>query len=312
LNEWDEDTPVADIVDDKPQAAQAQPGERDRAYLIMLTGSNVGEMIKIEDGAETVLGRGDASRIQVIDDGASRRHAIIKIVDGETVIEDLGSTNGTYVNGQRVARHRLVDGDKIQIGATTILKFTYHDNFDESFQRRMFESALRDGLTQAYNKRYFLDRLDTEFKFAKRHDAALALVLMDIDHFKQVNDVHGHIAGDHVLASVARKIRDSIRNEDVFARYGGEEFAILSRAIDADKTLIFAERLRRTVEAMQHVIAGVVVRVTISLGIAGLPYIAAGEPLELLAAADDALYAAKRTGRNRVCIAGRLPFDLKR
>jgi diguanylate cyclase (GGDEF)-like protein len=253
---------------------------------------------------DIVLGRGEGVDVQVLDDGVSRRHARFHVVDGETWVEDATSRNGTYVNGDRVERRKLSDGDKIQIGSTTILKFTYHDHFDETFQRRMFESALRDGLTRAFNRKYFLDRLESEFRFARRHNAPLSLILMDIDHFKQVNDTYGHVAGDHVLQAFARRIHDVIRNEDVFARYGGEEFAVLCRAIEVDKAAAFAERLRRTIEALEIPVEGATARITMSLGVAGLPQSPAEEALQLVGYADDALYSAKRAGRNQVAIAG--------
>src|SRR5437016_12103297 len=119
-------------------------GRRDRAYLIVLAGNNVGEMYKVEDNM--VIGRGQESAIRIVDEGISRRHARIGCSDEHIVVEDLGSTNGTFLNGAKVSRQVLKDGDKIQVGSTTILKFTYHDNLDENFQRQMYESALRDGL----------------------------------------------------------------------------------------------------------------------------------------------------------------------
>ena len=271
----------------------------DRAYLIVLSGTNVGEMFKLGD-QDLVLGRGEGADVSVIDDGVSRRHAAIRVVDGETWVEDLGSHNGTFVNGAPIERRRLDDGDKILIGSTTILKFTYHDQLDESFQRRMFESALCDGLTRAFNKKYFLDRLESEFRFAKRHGAPLSLLLLDLDGFRALNAAHGHIAGDHVLAAFARRIHDVIRNEDVFARYGGEEFVVLCRATAVDQSVAFAERLRRTIEALEIPVAAGTVRVTVSIGVAGLPDADVAEPLALLAAADEALFTAKREGRNRV------------
>ncbi len=307
MSDWDEETPVFDLE----TAPAIEVGvAKERPYLIVLTGANVGEMVKIDDG--TLLGRGEGSAVQVIDDSASRRHAVVRITAGETVIEDLGSRNGTYVNGARVSRHRLHDGDKIQIGSTTILKFTYHDHLEESFQRRMFESALRDGLTRAFNKRYFLARLESEVRFARRHKVGLALVLIDIDNFKRVNDSYGHVAGDHVLATLARKIHEVIRNEDVFARYGGEELAILLRSVTLENAVVFADRLRRTAEALEHISGSTRFKVTVSVGVAALPDVDSDEPLVLVAAADEALYAAKRAGRNRVCVPGGLPAPAPR
>jgi two-component system, cell cycle response regulator len=295
VSEWDETTSVSAI---------AEPGDaitRDRAYLIVLAGSNVGEMYKISDG-ELVVGRGRTCDVRLVDDGVSRKHATIRHVEGTLWVEDLGSRNGTFANGQRIRRHPLSDGDKLQIGHATILKFTYHDHLDESFQKQMYDSALRDPLTRTYNKRYFNERLESEFRFAKRHGAPLSLLLLDLDHFKEVNDTHGHLAGDHVMSVVARRIQESVRNEDVFARYGGEEFAIISRAIPLAGAKIFGERLRRVIAERQIEFEGTAIPVTMSVGIAALPEAAADSALALLASADRALYWAKAKGRNCVAL----------
>src|SRR5687767_5300743 len=176
--------------------------KRDRAYLVVLAGASVGEMYKI-DGEKTIIGRGQKAQIRLYDDGISREHAQILVEGSRIVLQDLGSTNGTYCNGLQVDKKELVDGDKILVGSTTILKFTYHDNLDEIFQRQMYESALRDGLTKAFNKKYFTDRLESEFRFAKRHRVPLSLILFDIDFFKKINDQHGHLCGDQVLSALA-------------------------------------------------------------------------------------------------------------
>ena len=293
--DWEEETHVSDDAESVHEPA----GDRDRAYLIVLAGSNVGEMFKISASSIT-LGRGQGADIQLLDDGISRKHARIRMDGSDMVVEDLESRNGTFANGVRITRHTLRDGDKIQVGSTTILKFTYHDHLDETFQRQMYESALRDGLTKAFNKKYFLDRIESEFRFAKRHRVPLSVILFDIDHFKKINDNAGHLAGDQVLAALARKVAETIRAEDVFARYGGEEFAIICRAIEMPGASAFAERLRIAVEKTEFPFAGQVIPVTISLGVSGLPQVDTNEPMGLVAAADDALYQAKRDGRNRV------------
>src|SRR6185295_15097020 len=198
-------------------------GKRDRAYLVVLAGASVGEMYKVE-GDKVIIGRGQKAHIRLFDDGISREHAQILIEGNQIILQDLGSTNGTFCNGLKVDRRELVDGDKILVGSTTMIKFTYHDNLDEMFQKQMYESALRGGLTKAFNKKYFTDRLESEFTFSIRHVAPLTLVLFDIDHFKKVNDTYGHQAGDYVLAELSNLMGASLRTEDVFARYGGEEF----------------------------------------------------------------------------------------
>jgi two-component system, cell cycle response regulator len=280
--------------------------EENAAYLVVLAGSAVGEMYKV-DKERTVMGRGDTADVRLLDEGISREHAqIVQEVNTngkQAILEDLGSTNGTFCNGTRVQRQVLSDGDKILLGSTTILKFTYTDKLDEMFQRQMSESALRDGLTKAFNKRYLTERLDNEFQHAMRNDAPLSLVFLDIDHFKKINDAHGHPAGDHVLVELAKLVMGALRNEDIFARYGGEEFAIVSRGIDVADAQALAERLRRAVEEHAFSFEGRSIPVTISVGVARAPRAGVATPSEFVAIADETMYEAKRTGRNKVCVA---------
>jgi diguanylate cyclase (GGDEF)-like protein len=269
------------------------------AYLVVISGPSFGEMYKLK-GERTVLGRGERADIRVLDDGVSREHATIERDGGKMVLVDLRSTNGTFCNGTRTQRHDLTDGDKIAIGATTILRFTYQDQVDEQYQKKLFESALRDGLTSTFNRRYFLDRLQSEVRFAVRHEKTLSLVFADIDHFKKLNDEHGHLAGDEVLAAVARVMTTTIRAEDVLARYGGEEFAIICREIEADGARALAERLRAAVEQHRFEHGGQVIPVTVSVGVAVERKV--DDAQAFVAAADAAMYEAKRAGRNRVVV----------
>jgi diguanylate cyclase (GGDEF)-like protein len=220
------------------------------------------------------------------------------------IVEDMGSTNGTFCNGIKVDRRELVDGDKIMVGSSTILKFTYHDYLDEVFQRQMYESALRDGLTKVFNKKYFTDYLEKEFAFAARHGGPLALIFLDIDYFKKINDDHGHPAGDFVLAELSQMMTMLLRTEDVLARFGGEEFTILCRGSDLSGAKIVAERVRKAVEERKFSFGGKDIPVTVSLGVVAIPESGITEHNGFLAAADKALYEAKRSGRNRVCVHG--------
>jgi two-component system, cell cycle response regulator len=277
------------------------PQKKNYACLIIIAGSNVGQMFRI-DSEEMVIGRGHLNQIVLIDDGISRSHCrLIALPGGEVMLEDLSSTNGTYINSERVSRRLLRDGDKIQVGSTSILKFTYHDNIEENFQRQMFESALRDGLTKTYNKRYFVERLEAEFAYALRHHFPVTLFMFDLDHFKRFNDTYGHLCGDAVLVEMARRVTGSIRSEDVFARYGGEEFALITRGIPHENALILADRLRMNIANRPFLYEGQQLTVTVSLGIASLPSPLINSPQELVEAADRALYQAKHSGRNRVC-----------
>ncbi|HSY39029.1 MAG TPA: GGDEF domain-containing protein [Polyangia bacterium] len=283
----------------EPQASPTGGVKRDRAYLVVLAGASVGEMYKV-DGDKTIIGRGQKAQVRLLDDGISREHAQVVVEGSRIFLEDLGSTNGTFCNGLKVDRRELCDGDKILVGSTTILKFTYHDNLDEIFQKQMYESALRDGLTKAFNKKYFTDRLESELTFALRHESPLVLVMFDIDHFKKVNDTHGHQAGDLVLSEIATLLTGALRAEDVFARYGGEEFAVICRGTDLSQAQVVGERMRKAVEKHRFTFEGTHIPVTISVGIAGLPDPAVKDATDLVSRADKALYQSKHGGRNRV------------
>jgi two-component system, cell cycle response regulator len=273
------------------------------AYLVVLQGSNVGEMHKVE-GPEVVVGRAMNVQVRLNDDGISRRHCRVLSIGGQVIIEDLGSANGTLVNGEMIQHHALKEGDKVRLGANTMLKFTYQDKLDETFQQQMYDAALRDGLTKSYNKKFFVDRLDTEFAYAKRHKSMLSLVMFDVDHFKRVNDTYGHLAGDAVLVHLTRITQATIRTEDILARYGGEEFAVICRGTPLLNAGVLGERLRARVEGETFDYQGTRLPVTISVGVSALPEANVATSPELVKAADGALYEAKRSGRNRVCLNG--------
>jgi two-component system, cell cycle response regulator len=297
-----DETTLSSVPTGKPVRVQQGPS----AYLLVISGPSFGEMYKLK-GDRQVLGRGERTDIRVLDDGVSREHAAVERDGGKVVLVDLGSTNGTFCNGNRVARQDLTDGDKISIGATTILKFTYQDQVDERYQKQLFESALRDGLTSTFNRRYFIDRLHTELRFAVRHHKMLALLFVDIDHFKKINDTYGHLGGDGVLAEVARVMTATVRAEDVLARYGGEEFAVICREIEGEGARVLGERMRSAIEQHRFEYDGKVIPVTVSVGAAVESK--AGDAQALIAAADAAMYEAKRAGRNRVCLHARAAAD---
>lgn len=160
--------------------------------------------------------------------------------------------------------------------------------------------AALDGLTGCYNRRFGLARLREEFARARRMEAPLAVVLFDIDHFKAINDTHGHLAGDRVLMWVARQARVSLRQGDVLIRYGGEEFLAVLPFAGEDEAAAAAERVRQAVAAMPLPNGRETIPVTLSAGVAGWPPTAAESETELIDLADAALYFAKRSGRNRV------------
>lgn len=296
----EEKTAVRDM---KSLFGDSQAPKKEEPCFIVIAGGTVGMMYKLTKD-DVYIGRATDAEIRVDDEGVSRKHARVSITPGaQVILVDLGSTNGTFVNGQKVGEQVLRDGDKVQIGSTTVLKFSYQDALEESFQRKIFDSAVKDGLTGIYNKKYFMDRIETDFAYAKRHRSPLTLLLFDIDHFKRINDTYGHPAGDYALRELAALVKKTVRNEDVFARFGGEEFAILMRDVDDAKALVVAEKVRRLVETTTFEFEGTRIPVTVSVGI-GTMSASTNPPIQdsadLVNRADQYLYKAKRGGRNRV------------
>ncbi|HEV3141754.1 MAG TPA: GGDEF domain-containing protein [Vicinamibacterales bacterium] len=290
----------------QPVRALTAGARTEQPYLIVITGRSAGRMFRLRDD-DVVIGRSaDEASIVLEDDGVSRRHCrITRQSDGTVQAVDLGSTNGTYFNGARIDVATLHDGDKIQLGSTTILKFSYQDEVEEQFQKQLYESASRDGLTQSYNKKYFLDRLRHEFAYCWRHRVELSLCMIDLDRFKEVNDTFGHAAGDEALIRLAGLVSDTVRTEDVFARYGGEEFAVILRQIDIENAFVFGERLRKVLETTEFKVRDTTgkectIHLTASIGIAALHDRNYSTPEELVLAADRCLYRAKQAGRNKV------------
>jgi len=274
---------------------------RDRANFTLVSGPSAGAIYSLVTD-ENVIGRGKECSVRILDAGISRRHArILRLMPGKYVIEDLGSSNGTFVGGVRVAgQHPLSEGDRVAVGPAIELRFGFSDEAEEGALKRLYESSILDALTGAYNRKHFEERLGSEVAYAKRHATPLSLLLFDLDHFKNVNDTYGHLGGDHVLRTVGGLVKRTLRVEDVFARYGGEEFAIIARGIDVAKAYLFAERIRITVETAKIEFNRLRVSVTISLGVASLLCCGEGATAEMLIGkADERLYLAKGTGRNR-------------
>ncbi len=268
------------------------------AYFIVINGRAVGKMFKVV-GMKMIIGRSPTNEIVVDDEGISRHHAFVERNVLGLVLVDNGSTNGVFVNGHHIQRHLLQDGDKVQLGSSAILKFSFQDEVEERAQKQLYESATRDGLTNCYNKKYFADQLKTEFAYYFRHNEPMSLCLFDIDFFKKLNDGFGHQAGDHVLKVLAAIVQKMLRTEDIFARYGGEEFGVIFKNTDGEKAFLVLERIRRQIETHQFMNDDKRMPVTISIGIATLWEQNYPTPKALVKAADDYLYKAKGNGRNR-------------
>jgi diguanylate cyclase (GGDEF)-like protein len=188
----------------------------------------------------------------------------------------------------------------IQLGPRVVFRYSVTDSGEERILRQLYESSVKDSLTGAFNREYFGERLKAEVAYAKRHGLSLSLVMMDLDHFKNVNDTHGHPAGDAVLAASVGAIARSLRGEDVLARYGGEEFVVILRGIPLSGAEGVGERLRGTVEKTKIQHEGTIIECTVSVGCASLRCTESLTAEALVAIADRRLYLAKRSGRNRV------------
>ncbi len=175
----------------------------------------------------------------------------------------------------------------------------------DSANKELTLLSVTDGLTRAYNHRHFQERLRAEFSRAERYATVLSCILIDLDHFKKVNDSYGHPAGDQVLIRIVEILKESVRNEDLVARYGGEEFVLLLPETGGARALNLAHRIRERVQGeLIPISKDEEVSITISLGVSNYaPNGTINSPDQLISAADEALYRAKNNGRNRAELA---------
>lgn len=284
-------------------AQREVPDQARRAWLTVLSGNEVGRVYSLSVGT-TTLGRSVQADIVFSDAQVSRLHIELEVhPDGTATILDAGSTNGTLIGSRSIGDVPvdLRDGAKIQVGGALVLRFSFRDHVEERFERKLYDTLTRDGLTGVYNKRYFELRAEQEFTHAQRHGHALGLIILDLDDFKYINDSKGHAAGDHALREIAGLLDDNLRDDELIARYGGEEFVVLLRKSSREEALMCAERLRRLIFSAELRWNGSPLHLTGSLGVAttqGREY----ESVErLIIDADDHLYRAKNSGKNRVC-----------
>jgi diguanylate cyclase (GGDEF)-like protein len=250
---------------------------------------------------EVVLGRGAECTIPLDDAALSRRHARVQPKEDGYVVTDLDSTNGTFVNSQRVRSARLKDGDYLRCGRH-LFRFLAGGNVEAEYHEEIHRLAIFDALTEIPNKRYLLEYLERELARTCRHHRPLALILFDIDHFKKVNDERGHLAGDSALRELASVLRPLIRREELLARYGGEEFAVVLHETGLEPARQTAERFRKAIAAHSFSFDGKTFSLTISLGLATTAGESALSSEGLIQLADERLYEAKHAGRN--CVAG--------
>jgi diguanylate cyclase (GGDEF)-like protein len=296
----------------------SQRPKRDlRPALVFLSGDFLAVTIPLER-EEVIIGRALEADVRVNDKKVSRRHASITTArNGESeepsyILTDLESRNGIFLNGQRIGQEILQNGDKITIGEH-ILRFELLDEIDREYQRQIRRLLSHDDLTGLLSSRSFFSELRREASRSDAEKRPFCVLMMDVDHFKNVNDTYGHLTGSKTLEEIGLCITQILRSGDVASRFGGEEFAAFLMDAELAQGIVAAERIRTTIE--EHEFS--VIRqgkpteshhITISIGVASFPD-DSSDPIELVEMADSALYRAKREGRNRVCTYRELSQD---
>jgi diguanylate cyclase (GGDEF)-like protein len=248
----------------------------------------------------TAIGRDRDNDIVLDSDSVSRRHAKLEHREGHFYVVDLDSTNGTFLNDEQepVTVSQLRKGDQLKVG-DTIFKYLSGSDVEAQYHETIFSMTITDGLTDVSNKKQLDAVLIKEIPRAQRHARQLSLLMIDIDHFKNVNDTYGHIAGDSVLRDLAAILKKRLRPDDELGRYGGEEFCAILPETSLEGAARIGEELRKRVEEHAFVVDGEQIKVTISIGVAELKK---GMDMKAIyKSADEMLYQAKRTGRNKVC-----------
>jgi two-component system cell cycle response regulator len=250
--------------------------------------------------ALTTIGRGSSNQIVVGSDAVSRQHARLERRGTDFLVSDLNSTNGTFINNerQRTRNSRLNRGDQLRVG-DTVFKYLSGSDIEAQYHAVIGHMAVSDGLTNLANRKHLDTLLAEEIQRAHRHNRELSVLMIDIDHFKAINDVHGHLAGDRVIAGLGHMLRQRLRSDDKLGRYGGEEFCAILPETTLESAATIAETLRAMVATHPFPVDAKRLAVTISIGAASLK--AQMQSSDLYRAADEMLYRAKNLGRNQIC-----------
>lgn len=277
------------------------PVQRGQDCLVVIYSSDARQFGKkhILGEKPVLMGRGGENTIVLENDSVSRRHCRIEKRGRQYFLLDLESTNGSYVNDELCNEMQLRRGDQLKIG-DTIFKFLSGSDVEAQYHETIYRMTIMDGLTNIHNKRYLIESMEREIPRARRHERPLSLLMVDIDHFKGINDSFGHLAGDYVLKELASTLKSRLRPDDVLGRYGGEEFGIILPETSLEGVGAIGEELRALVEKHVFEFEEETIAVTISLGAAQLHD--DWDVLQFIKVADDKLYQSKRAGRNRVTI----------
>lgn len=295
--------------DDKTVVAsstQSLTGGQSRSsspVLLQYDGGAAGKRFVLQTTGVVVGRRADKVQVWIDDSSVSREHCRIDFQGTKAIVTDLGSLNHTFVNDIRVMQSaELAHGDMLRVGNVRLRYFT-HGSADQLLFDRIYRMAVQDRMLDVFRREYAMERLEEEVRHFRAAATELSFIMIDLDHFKNVNDTHGHDAGDIVLKEVCAAIKPLVGTADTFARFGGEEFCVITTSPLHDAVAL-AERIRRSVELMSIDYEGRAIPVTVSLGVANVQELAGREQgasaQELIRLADTRLYQSKQGGRNRV------------
>ncbi|WP_238388848.1 GGDEF domain-containing protein [Roseimaritima ulvae] len=283
-----------------------QPDSQPRSMLnqcclVQIYPADVIDGMMLLEENEFAIGRSEDADLSLFDSSVSRQHAVLIRGEDGYHVRDLDSTNGTLVNEQPIQDdHRLNSGDTLRIGSF-LFRFLSAGSVESQYHETVYSALTRDALTGTLNKRYLLEAMNREISRSQRAGLHMTVIMLDIDHFKSVNDTHGHLVGDDVLRTFGKRVGEICRGDDLLARYGGEEFCMLLAATGREEAREIAERCRRVVVDEPFQTTAGPLPITASFGLACLDPNQPATTKGLLEAADQQLYEAKRGGRNRVC-----------
>jgi two-component system, cell cycle response regulator len=288
-----DETAVTDVSQPVPS-----PRANDCLVIIHQRSAAAGKHYRLGD-SPIRIGRDADNEIVLDDPGVSRRHARLERRQQQLVLMDVGSKNGTLLNDRELAQTiELKNGDRIKIGAT-IFKYLSADDLEAALHEQIYVNTITDNLTQLHNRWHFDGEFAREFSRSRRHHRPLSLLVIDIDHFKNVNDTHGHHVGDITLKAVSDAVRSSLRAEDIVARFGGEEIAVILPEATLDQAAAAAEKLRALVAELVVQFRDLRLSVTVSVGCASLED-GDADPTSFFERCDQKMYEAKAAGRNSV------------
>ena len=267
-----------------------------RPALIVLSGHKVGERIHVIGNLQ--IGRSHELDLILPDAGVSSRHALIEDRGDAFALIDLGSTNGSFVNGQRVTETPLAHGDKLRFGET-VLRFEVQDETDAAYAEAVAQRMHVDDLTGLYQRGRFDTELELLLTRARGEQRARSMLVMDLDGVKGINDTHGHLFGAYTISECGKLIGRLLAPPAIACRFGGDEYVAALPDCDLEAAVAIAERIRSCIANHPFVHDGVALRPGISIGVATFPTHAANAQ-GLFQAADGMLYVAKRAGKNRV------------